>query len=441
MSRPQAKWVTRIVGLVIVLAISGGLWIARERGWLTPLWEGVRPSSATGERNRHEDGSMADMPGMDMGAMPEPSESPGVPGYAEVEVAPEVQQRIGVTFGRVERAPLRMSVRTVGIVRPDETRTFHIHVRSEGWVEKLFVNYTGQRVEKGGPFLSMYSPEFYRTQLDYVTARRAERAAGSLARSEKSLADLAVIKLRLLDISGPELEELERTGKPREFMTLRSPAAGTVLEKNILEHEYITPQRDLYVVADLSTVWVQAKAYEYELPHVELGQPATVTVPSLPGRRFPGKVVFIQPTVEEATRTIQVRVELPNPDGSLKPAMFADIEIEHDMGEGLLVPMSAVIRTGRREIAFRAGSGNRFVPVEVRIDAVKFGDRFQVLEGLAEGDRVVTSANFLIDSESRLKEGAGGMAGMPGMDMGGMKDLPAKSDEGMKGMNHAQIKH
>ncbi len=430
MSRPRVKWVTRIVGLVIVLAVSGGLWIAHGRGWLTPVWEWMRPSTATSERNRHEGGSMGEMAGMDMGAMPEASSSPGVKGYAEVDVAPEVQQRIGVTLGRVERAPLRMNVRTVGIVRPDETRTFHIHVRSEGWVEKLFVNYTGQRVEKGAPFLSIYSPEFYRTQLDYVTGRRAERAAGSLMRTEKSLADLAVIKLHLLDISGPELEELERSGKPQEFMTLRSPATGTVLEKSVLEHEYITPQRDLYVVADLSTVWVQAKVYEYELPHIGLGQPATVTVPSLPERQFTGKVVFIQPTVEETTRTIQVRVELPNPEGSLKPAMFADIEIEHEMGEGLLVPMSAVIRTGRREMAFRARSDNRLVPVEIRIGAVKFGDRFQVLEGLAEGDRVVTSANFLIDSESRLKEGAGGMAGMPGMDMGGTKS-----------MKHSQMNH
>ncbi len=146
------------------------------------------------------------------------------------------------------------------------------------------------------------------------------------------------MKLRLLDVSDRELRGAGADRQTPEFMTLRSPVTGTVLEKNVLEHEYITPQRDLYVVADLSKVWVQAKVYEYELPHIELGQPATVTVASLPGRRFSGKVVFIQPTVEEATRTIQVRVELPNPDGWLKPGMFADIVIAHDMGEGLLVP-------------------------------------------------------------------------------------------------------
>ena len=241
--------------------------------------------------------------------------------------------------------------------------------------------------------------------------------------------------MKLLDVSDQELEELERTGKPREFMTLRSPVTGTVIEKNVLEHEYITPRRDLYVVADLSTVWVQAKVYEYELPHIELGKPAAVTVAALPGRQFPGKVVFVQPTVEEATRTIQVRVELPNPDGWLKPGMFADIVITHPMGEGLLVPTSAVIRTGERDIAFRVESKNRFVPVEVEIGEVKFGDRFQVLKGLQEGDRVVTSANFLIDSESRLQEGG---SGMPGMDMGGMKGKDGQGDmEGMKGMDRS----
>ncbi|MFI5456074.1 MAG: efflux RND transporter periplasmic adaptor subunit [Isosphaerales bacterium] len=441
MAQPRARWTIGFAGLAAIVAVSGGLWYTQGRGWLKPVEDWVhrttQPSGTNG--NRPGGGSMDGMSGMDMGVMGEEVASPGVKGYAEVKVAADVQQRIGVTLGRVERAPLRMSVRTVGIARPDETRTFHIHLRTDGWVEKLFVNYTGQKVDKGEPFLSIYSPEFYRAQLDYMTARRAERAGGSMAKADRSLADLTVIKLRLLDVSDREIEELERTGKPHEFMTLRSPVTGTVLERNVLGHEYITPQRDLYVVADLSRVWVQAKVYEYELPHIELGKPATVTVPSLPGRQFPGKVVFIQPTVEEATRTIQVRVELPNPEGLLKPGMFADIVIWHDMGEGLLVPMSAVIRTGERDIAFRTGPNNRFVPVEVQIGEVKFGDRFQILKGLAEGDRVVTSANFLIDSESRLKEGAGGMAGMPGMDMGGMKDKPERED--LKRMNHSHMKH
>ena len=172
-------------------------------------------------------------------------------------------------------------------------------------------------------------------------------------------------------------------------------------------------------------MWVQAKVYEYELPHVELGQPAKVTLPALPGRELEGKVIFIQPTVEEPARTVQVRVELPNREGRLKPGMFAHITITHHMGEGLLAPTSAIIRTGERDIAFRAEHGDHFVPVEVKISPFQFGDRFHILSGLKAGDRVTTSANFLIDSESRLR--FGGAGGMPGMDMGGGKgaDKPA----------------
>jgi Cu(I)/Ag(I) efflux system membrane fusion protein len=192
-------------------------------------------------------------------------------------------------------------------------------------------------------------------------------------------------------------------------------------------------------VADLSTVWVQAKVYEYELPHVELGQPVSVTLPALPDQKLTGKVVFIQPTVEEATRTVQVRVELPNPKGLLKLGMFANVEIQHTMGKGLLVQTSAVIRTGERDIAFHVMSSDHFMPVEVKISAFKFGDHFHVLEGLKAGDKVVTSANFLIDSESRLRIGGmGGMPGMPGMNMKGM-DQGKKS--GMEGTDHSKMKH
>lgn len=451
MARAATTWAKRLAILSMLVATVGGLWYAQRRGWLAPAESWARRVARPWMLDRGDNSANPSMR-MDMPGMGGETSSTSPEGFSDVEIAGSVQQRIGVTFGRVERAPLNMIVRTVGIVRPDETRTFHIHVRTEGWIEKLFVNYTGQKVAKGQPFLSIYSPEFYRTQLDYLTARRTAKLGGSLAKSEGSLADLAVVKLRLLDVSDQELKELEGSGKPREFMTLRSPAAGTVLEKNVLEHEYITPQRDLYVVADLSMVWVQARVYEYELPHVAIGQPATVTVPSLPGRRFAGKVAFIRPTLEEATRTVEVRVELPNPDGSLRPGMFADAVIDHDMGSGVLVPASAVIRTGRRDIAFRAGPDNRFVPVEVHIGEVKFGDRFQVLEGLAEGDRVVTSANFLIDSESRLKLGGGGMAGMDmgGMDMGGTSGKPKtgekgtspmKGMDGRTGMDHSKMKN
>ena len=374
------------------------------------------------------------MPGMNMGAMPRmnmpstPSRqgngSPAVLGRDELTVPFDVQQRIGVTIGQVEMAPLRMSVRTVGIVRSDETKVSHVHLKTEGWVEELYIDFTGKEVKRGEKLLAIYSPDFMATQQEYLNALQA---------GQQSLAEFAQRRLELWGVSREEVGELEKTRQPHKNLILRNPRTGTVLMKNAFEGQRVSPQDELYVVADLSTIWVQARIYEYELPHVVLGQQATVTIPALPGREYAGKVVFIQPTLDEATRTVQVRVELPNQDGEFKPGMFANIEIHHTMGEGLLVPTAAVIRAGEQDVAFRVQEANRFVPVEVKIDTVKFGDRFHVLKGLKAGDRVVTSANFLIDSESRLRLGGGDMAGMPGM--GGM-DMG-----GMKGMDHSKMKH
>ena len=446
MGLPGPKWIRWLAPIVAVAAVGIGLWYAHGRGWLAPVSHWFRSLTSKSNEAAPGDGGMAmDMPGMDMGNMSGSGTS--VPGYGPVTVSAEVRQRIGVTVGVVERAPLRMSVRTVGIVRPDETKVARIHLKTEGWAEKLFVNYTGQSVKKGDPLLAIYSPQFLNTQQEYLTAKKG---------GQTDLADLARQRLELWDVPVGVIEEIGKSGKATRNLTLVSPITGTVLEKGVLEREYVTPQKELYVIADLSTVWVQAKVYEYELPHVELGMPAEVTLPALPEQKLAGKVVFVQPTVEEKTRTVQVRVELPNKDGLLKPGMFAHIDIRHTMGEGLLVPASAVIRTGERDIAFRVEAENRFVPVEVKVSAFKFGDRFQVLDGLKAGEKVVTSANFLIDSESRLR--TGGMGMMPGMDMGDMKGMDMKGmdhskmkgmkEKGeagpkadMKGMDHSQMKH
>lgn len=440
MARARPRWLGWLVALAAVAAVGGVFWYAHAQGWLAPAYHWLHHLTSRGDEGTSGHGGMSmNMPGMGMGSMSEESEAPSsVPGHATVTISSEIQQRIGVTTGQVEREPLRMSVRTVGIVRPNETKLARVHLKTEGWAEKLFVNFTGQKVRKGDPLLAIYSPQFLTTQQEYLNASQG---------SQKSLAELARQRLELWDVPPEVIEELERTGKSTRTLTLASPLTGTVLEKNVLEKEYVTPQKELYVLADLSTVWVQAKVYEYELPHVELGQPATATLPPLPDQKFTGKVVFIQPTVEESTRTVQVRIELSNKDGLLKPGMFANVEIQHTMGEGLLVPTAAVIRTGERDIAYLVKSEGRFVPVEVKISPFRFeadntaGGRFQVLEGLKAGDRVVTSANFLIDSESRLRLG-GGMMNMPGMEMGGRKGMDqsgAKKDE--QGTDHSKMKH
>jgi Cu(I)/Ag(I) efflux system membrane fusion protein len=349
------------------------------------------------------------------------------PGYTEVDVAREIKQRIGVTLANVEETALTMNIRAVGIVRPDETKVAHIHLKTDGWVEKLFVSFTGQKVKAGDPMLSIYSPAFYTAQREYLSALRAARTG-----DQQTVVETARQRMALWDVPQDTIETLERTGKPGKSLILRSPISGTVLEKKAFEGQYVMTQGELFVVADLTTVWVQAKVFEYELPHVMIGMPVTVSFPSLPMQQFTGKVVFIDPIVDEMSRSVQVRVELVNPDGRFRPGMFGHILISHEMGRGLTVPTSAIIRTGQRDIAFRAIAADRFVPVQVKISPLRFEDRFQILEGLKMEDQVVTSANFLIDSESRLQAGGGGsMAGMPGMtDTGpqGTSSPPAKHE-------------
>lgn len=453
-----------VLALPTVMAIGG--WYAYAHGWFEPVREWVARFRASGGGESPAGGDAGhggmNMPGMDMGSMPsEPMGTPsGVPGHAAVMISGELQQRIGVRLGQAEKGPLTMSVRTVGIVQPDETRTARVNIKTEGWVDKLFVNFVGQQVRKGDQLLSIYSPNFLSTQQELLTALQSEKTLAGVG-GRQTLAEAARQRLELWDVPGDEIDQLVRSGQTRRDLLLRSPIDGTVLERKVFEKQYITPDKELYVIADLSTVWVQAKVYEYEIPHVEIGQPATVTIPSLPERQFSGKVVFIQPTVEETTRTVQVRVELPNQEGIFKPGMFAEVSITHPMGEGLLVPVSAVLRTGEWDIIYRVEPGDHFVPVGVKLSPIQFGERYQVLEGLKEGDRIVTSANFLIDSESRIRLGGGGMAGMQhgghqghggqqpaaprptGQEPPEMPAMDHAGHEGMKmpGMDHSKMQH
>ena len=394
---------------------------------------------AYGQGRREPD---AMMPGMDM---PESTNAPtadaaGPAGYAAINLTPEVQQRIGVTLGSVEQMPLSMTIRTVGIVRPDETKVAHVHLKTEGWVDALFVSFTGQKIKAGDPMLSIYSPAFYAAQREFLSALRVAQSSLNGAGDQHTVVETARQRLELWDIPKDAIDALAKSGKPSKSLILRSPISGTILEKNVFNGQSVMAQNELYVVADLSTVWMQAKIFEYELPHIEVGMPATVSISSLPTRQFSGSVVFIDPVVDEVSRSVQVRVELANRDGQLKPGMFGSIVITHAMGSGLTVPASAILQSGERDIVFRAAAAGRFVPVQVKVGPLRFGDRFQVLEGLKAGDQVAASGNFLIDSESRLEAGGGGMASMPGMGPAATKTAsdkqPSMKQDDMSGMSN-----
>lgn len=369
-------------------------------------------------------------------------------GSGEVNVSPERQQLVGIRTAVAEVRPLVKKIRTVGIVTYDETRVAQVFSKVDGWVEKLFVNYNGKLVQKGQPLFTYYSPDLVTTQEEYLLALDAKQKLGSssireISAGADSLLESAHRRLALWDISEDQIGELQKSRKPKTSLTLFSPISGFVIKKDVLQGMRVMPDKELYTIADLSTVWVNADIYEYELANVHVGQKATINLSYFPGRIFNGKVAWISPVLDEKTRTVKVRLEFPNHDFVLKPEMYANAEIEIDAGRKLAVPDEAVLDSGLRKVVFLDKGNGRFAPAEVKLGA-KYDNLYEVLDGLSPGEKILASASFLLDSESRLSEAMGAMAGMPGMDMGdqgkdamkGMKmDAPSKAGPQEKKVN------
>jgi len=336
-----------------------------------------------------------------------------------VQISPERQQLIGVRIGTVEMKPLEKVIRTVGRVDYDEKRIVTISPKIGGWIEDLFVDFTGKFVRQGEPLLVIYSPELVSTQEEYLLALRARRDLvkspfPEVAASGNSLAESAKRRLKLWDITDDQIKALEESGQAKKTLTLYSPFTGFVLEKMAYKGMNVMPGMALFKIADLSVVWLYVDIYEYELPFVRLGQEATIQLSYLPGETFRGKAIYIYPSLNPETRTAKVRFECPNPHGQLKPEMYANAEIKVQLGQRLAVPDGAIIDTGIRQMAIIDRGGGYFEPREVKVMRGT-ENYYEVISGLKAGERVVTSANFLVDSESNLKAAVGGMAGMPGM--------------------------
>ena len=333
-----------------------------------------------------------------------------------VQISPERQQLIGVKFGTVEVRPLEKVIRTVGRVDYDEKRIVTISPKIGGWIEDLYVDFTGRFVSKGEPLLTIYSPELVSTQEEYLLALRAKKDLvkspfPEVAGSGTSLAESAKRRLKLWDISDDQIKALEESGQVKKTLILHSPFSGFVLEKAAYKGMNVMPGIALYKLADLSVVWLIADIYEYEIPFIRLGQQGTIQFSYIPGETFTGKAIYISPLLDPNTRTAKVRFELPNPHGKLKPEMFANVEMKIHLGQKLTVPEGAIIDTGLRQLAIVDKGSGYFEPREVKVGA-KVENYYEVIKGLKAGERVITSANFLIDSESKLKEALGGMAGM-----------------------------
>jgi Cu(I)/Ag(I) efflux system membrane fusion protein len=319
-----------------------------------------------------------------------------VDGYANVKLAADRQQLIGVQTGIAEMRALGHSVRTVGRVAIDEKRLYQITTKFDGYIDKLYVNVTGQEIHKGQPLFSVYSPDLLATQQEYLLAMRAAKQAPSL---------LAAARQRLLlwDITSAEIRELERTGMARKSVTIHSPANGFVLNKIAVEGARVTAGMPLFELANLDHVWIQADVYESELQFIHIGAPATTSLSYVPGRTWTGRVTFIAPIVDPMTRTVKVRSEFDNADGALKPDMFGDVVIDQPARQAVVVPDSAVLQTGLRSIVFVVQPDGSFEPREVEV-GIKADQMYEVRTGLTAGEKVVTQANFLVDSESRLQD-------------------------------------
>jgi Cu(I)/Ag(I) efflux system membrane fusion protein len=325
-----------------------------------------------------------------------------------ITISVEKRQLIGVRTAVATVRSLDRQIRTVGKVEVDETRLAFVNTKVAGWVKKLFVDYTGKDVQKGQPLLSIYSPDLVTAQEEYLLALRSRPTSTSgiaeIDLSQQSLIDSAKRRLLLWDITDEQITALEKSGKPQTEMTINAPLSGIVLEKMVLDGTYMVPGMNLYKIADLSSVWIIADVYEYEVPLVKVGQQARVTLPYSSGETLRAAVSFINPVLDPMTRTVKVRIAVHNPGLVLKPDMFTNVEIMVSSGARLVIPREAVLDSGTRQIVYVEKE-----PGVYEMRNVTLGQRgdslVEVVKGIKKGERVVTSGNFLLDSESQLQMG------------------------------------
>ncbi len=448
--------------IIIVLIVggiigAGGLYMSSRfmGGKLTTEQGGAASGKKDGRKILYYKAPMnpsyiADKPGkspmgMDLIPVYEGEEDTSAPGTVKID--PITIQNIGVRIAEVTHKRLEKAVRTVGTVTYDEKKVYHIDTKIDGWVEKLYFDFTGQKVKKGDMLLEFYSPKLISAEEEFLLAKKMAGRMKEVRRT--SLVDLSRRRLELWDVPAHQIRELEETGVVKRTLHIQSPVTGIIVDKPIIEGMYVKPGQKLYTIADISGVWVYADIYEYELPWVKLGQDAEMTLASYPGEVFHGHVSFIYPFVEPKTRTIKVRVEFDNPGFKLKPDMYADVTLKSVIGKHVVaVPKEAVLLSGKRSLVVLSLGGGKFKPQDVVLGA-ETDDFYEVRSGLKDGDLVVTSAQFLIDSESSLKEAVSKMleakkldgkkkgGTMKGMgkkpSMKGMKKKGRKKD--MKGMD------
>lgn len=342
-----------------------------------------------------------------------------VPVYADeagagtIRIDPVTEQNMGVRVAEVASGPVRRTIRTVGFIDYDESTLANVTTKVDGWIEKLYVDQTGTQIHTGDPLFELYAPELVSAQQEYLAAHRSRRAQpsttplGAGALSDDNLLRDARTRLEYFDISTAQIRDLERTGRVRKTLTIRSPYTGIVVRKNVVSGRMVNAGDELFRVADVSTVWVIGKIFENDLPYVDVGQEALMSLSYIPGKTFRGHVTYVYPYLDEKSREAAVRMEFHNPGYELKPGMYTTVTLSGEVAEqATLVPDIAVIRTGLRDVAFVTDGPGRYRLRELRLGVRADDDYLQVLSGLTPGETVVTSGQFLLDSESRLREAA-----------------------------------
>src|SRR6266478_5011375 len=375
-----------LIGNIVLAVVLVGLWLH---------YRSAKPMADT--QTKQANSSAQDSMSTSMAAPPASTEAPLVP----VQISPQRLQSIGVKTGKVERKLVADEVRTTGNVSVDERRLAYVQVRFSGYIEKVFADATYQYVRRGQPLFTVYSPDLVATEREYLVAKQnqqvvAQSTVPGVASSAASLLDAAAQRLKQWGVPQEEIARLESTGQVQQELEVDSPVSGYITERNALPSVAVQPEMRLYTIADLSTVWVQAQVFQNDLERIKVSAPATLTVNTYPGRTFTGRVDFIYPQLDMDTRTAKVRVVFSNPRLQLKPGMFVNVELKVPMGNQLLMPASGVLQSGTREIAF-----------------VERSDGYIELKGLQVGEQIVTSANFLIDSESQLQAALGSFVPPP----------------------------
>lgn len=416
--RTRRAVVLLLIGLAAVSAVAVSAYAFRSRLTAAPFIGKMFQKAAGGEAAKQGQAQQR-AAGQGAPATADPSSGPRSQSdaRADITIDPRRQQLIGVRTATVERANAVKTIRTVGVVRYDETRLADVNLKLEGWIGDLYVDYTGQFVQKGQPLFTLYSPELLTTQNEYLLALKTrDQVKQSQVPDAREYADRLVEsarqRLQLWDLPADQFKRLDEQRAPQTTMVFRSPATGFVIEKQALAGMHVMPGQTLYKIANLSVVWVEADVYEQEMPLVRLGRRAAVSLDAYPGERFDGRVIYIYPFVEEKTRTVRVRFEFPNRGTRLKPGMYANIELQAPLGSGLAVPANALLDSGAQQIVFVSEGDGYFEPRRVKVGQ-RLGETVQILDGLKEGEVVATGATFFLDSESQLRASLQGYEPMP----------------------------